>query len=214
MPEIAPLAGIDVSHHNGPVDWDEVARAGIAFAYSKATEGAAYSDPRFSSNWKGMRDSGLLRGAYHFFRPAHSVERQAERFLARIGDPAPGDLPPMLDLEETSARSDEWAGIERARRTPLALEWLERVERALGRGPIVYTRAGFIRDTLGQPGALAGYPVWLAQYTTRRAPIVPAGWDTWTLWQYTDRGRVPGITANVDLDRFNGSRADLLALAS
>ncbi len=212
MEESAFLPGIDVSHHNGRIDWDAVAGEGVVFAYAKATEGTVMRDPRFSSNWKGMRDAGLLRGAYHFFRPAQSVERQAERFLARIGEPAPGDLPPMLDLEETSRASDEWLGIERSRRTLLALAWLDLVERALGRKPVVYTRAGFIRNTLGDPGALTGYPIWLAQYASA-APTVPAGWNTWSIWQHTDRGRVAGIAGNVDLDRFNGFRADLLALA-
>jgi lysozyme len=206
--------GIDVSHHNGPVDWGAAARSGLAFAYAKATEGATVIDDRFAVNWAAIRDAGLFRGAYHFFHPATPVEQQADHFVSTVGQLAPGDLPPMLDLEETSQSNDEWPHIEPARRVPLALQWLERVEQALGRKPVVYTRRGFVRATLGEAGRLVEHPVWIAHYTLAPKPAVPPGWAKWTLWQYTDSGRVAGITSNVDKNRFNGSLGELRVLAS
>jgi lysozyme len=195
------------------VDWRAVARARIAFAYAKATEGATFSDPRFAANWAGIRAAGLLRGAYHFFHPATSPELQADRFLSAVGALAPGDLPPMLDLEETSPTHDEWPDIEQSQRVPLAMEWLERVETALGRRPVVYTRRGFVRDTLGSAGLLPRYPVWIAHYTVAPAPMVPPGWDQWTLWQYTDKGHIAGVASKLDMNRFNGTLEQLQSMA-
>jgi lysozyme len=211
-PNPTPL-GIDVSHHNGSIDWTVVARAGIAFAYVKATEGATFTDHLFGANWAKIKAAGLARGAYHFFRPAAPVNEQADRFLALMGDLGPGDLPPVLDIEEAGAGRDEWADLPLAERVPAALAWLKRVEQACGRRPVVYTRRGFVQDKFGGPGALAGYPLWVAHYTSAPGPSVPAGWDNWTLWQYTESGTVTGVTGNVDMDRFNGSAEQLAALA-
>ena len=208
------LLGIDVSHYNGVISWKAVAAAGIAFAYAKATESVGVSDKRFAANWAGMKQAGLPRGAYHFFHPAKPVQAQAAKFIAAVGALAPGDLPPMLDLEETSAAKDEWDGVPLAERVPLALQWLQIVEQALGRKPIVYTRRGFVQQKLGNAAALTTYPLWVAHYTKALKPALPPGWNTWTIWQYSDSGAVAGITGKVDMNRFQGTLADLLALAN
>jgi lysozyme len=215
MADADPILGVDVSHHNGAIDWRTVANAGFAFAYAKATEGVAFADRQFQSNWAGIRSAGMLRGAYHFFRPALPVARQADQFAARVGPLAAGDLPPMLDLEETSrnASEDEWPRVGKTRRVALALEWLERVEQALGRQPIIYTRGSFVEDVLGAPGLLLRYPMWIAHYTEDAQPQTPAGWPGWLLWQYSQTGRVDGLKCDLDLNRFQGSEADLRALA-
>jgi lysozyme len=208
------LLGVDVSHYNGVISWKAVAAAGIAFAYAKATESVGVSDKKFAANWAGMKEAGLPRGAYHFFHPAKAVDAQAARFIAAVGALAPGDLPPMLDLEETSATKDEWDAVPKAQRVPLALQWLQLVEQALGRKPIVYTRRGFVQQKLGKAAALATYPLWVAHYTKASKPALPSGWRIWTIWQYTGSGAVAGITGKVDMDRFQGTQADLLALAN
>lgn len=210
------VPGIDVSHHNGAIDWRAVAAAGFAFAYAKATEGTGFTDRRFPANWEGIRQAGMLRGAYHFFRPALPAAPQAERFAAAVGPLAAGDLPPMLDLEETSRRTseDEWPRVRKARRVDLALGWLERVEQALGRRPIVYTRRGFIEDVLGAPGPLLRYPLWIAHYTGSAQPRMPQGWPNWTFWQHSQTGRIAGLQCDLDLDRFQGSVEELQALTA
>jgi lysozyme len=204
--------GVDVSHYNGAISWKTVAAAGIAFAYAKATESVGVSDKRFAANWKGMKAAGLPRGAYHFFHPQNPVDKQAAKFIAAVGSLAPGDLPPMLDLEETSATTDEWDGVPLPHRVPRALQWLQLVERALGRKPIVYTRRGFVQQKLGDASALTPYPLWVAHYTMAPKPALPPGWNAWTIWQYTGSGAVAGITGKVDMNRFQGTQADLLAL--
>ena len=207
------LLGVDVSHYNGVISWKTVAAAGISFAYAKATESAGVTDKKFAANWAGIKAAGLPRGAYHFFHPQNPVDAQAARFIAAVGALAPGDLPPMLDLEETSATTDEWDGVPLAQRVPLALRWLQLVEQALGRKPIVYTRRGFVLQKLGDASALAAYPLWVAHYTGAPQPALPPGWNAWTIWQYTGSGAIAGITGQVDIDRFQGAQADLLALA-
>ncbi len=214
IPPLATTAGIDVSHHQGTVNWHAVAESGVDFAFAKATEGLSFVDPQFASNWAGMKNAGILRGAYHFFRPMKSVAAQIENFLRTVGEIAPGDLSPVLDLEEAPVpNGDEWESIPPDERVPLALQWLQAVENQLGRKPIVYVRRGFIAQELPHADPLGQFPLWIAHYTSRPAPILPTVWSNWTFWQHTDGGKVNGIGGHVDLDRFNGALEDLQALA-
>lgn len=214
-PQPQLLSGIDVSHFQGTVDWPAAAAGGIAFAYAKTSDGGTGSDQKFATNWAGMKAAGIPRGAYHFFRPATSAEAQADHFVQLVGALAPGDLPPMLDLEETKTATapEQWDAVAVDARVPLVLTWLERVEAALGLRPILYTRRGFVQTYFPDPGQLTDYLLWVAHYTGKPAPDVPAGWQDWTFWQFSETGTVPGIAGSVDLDRFNGTLEQLRALA-
>jgi lysozyme len=202
------LPGIDVSHFQRAVDWAAVAASEIRFCFIKATEGAANVDPRFIQNWRGAGAAGLLRGAYHFFHPTVPAATQAESFIRTVVRLEPGDLPPVLDLEVPAA----WGTIAQSARAPLAIQWLETVERRLGATPIVYLSPAFAIEILKGAPALGRFPAWLAHYTDAAAPMVPKPWESWTFWQYTREGKTPGVTLPVDLDRFNGSLDDLKAL--
>ncbi len=155
----SPLGGIDVSHHQGIIQWDAVAAAGIAFVFAKATEGATHVDNQFATNWAGIKQAGLMRAAYHFFRPATPVEAQVDNFAAVVGAIEAGNLPAILDVEEakTGAGGDEWGAIAKADRVPLVLSCLQVMEARLGAKPILYTRRGFVRDFLGNPRTLTDY---------------------------------------------------------
>jgi len=210
---MSEVNGVDVSHHNEEVDWDAVAAAGIQFAFAKATEGATGTDSRFAENWAAIKDAGILRGAYHFFHPvSSSPEDQAHHFLAVIGSLSPGDLPPVLDLEETSQQHDEWPTVPAADRAGLVLRWLDIVEAAVGVTPIIYTRRGWINSNIPSATELGRYPAWLAEYSSHPSPTVPSLWTTWTFWQYTETGALDGVDGSFDLNRFNGTSDDLLAL--
>jgi lysozyme len=208
------LSGIDVSHFQQVVDWPSVASAGIAFAFAKATDGGTGVDAQFAANWAGMQAAGVVRGAYHFFRPATSAEAQADHFAQVVGALAPGDLPPVLDLEETatSTSPEQWNGIDPDARTPLVLTWLEQVEAALGLKPLIYTRRGFIEQFFPDPEPLTSNLLWVAHYTPQPAPNLPPGWDAWSFWQFSESGQVNGIGGAVDLDRFNGTLDQLRAI--
>jgi lysozyme len=209
------VLGIDVSHHQGTVDWKAVAAEGIVFAFVKATEGVTFVDKQFAINWAAMKDAGILRGAYHFFRPARPVKDQVDSFLRTLGTLDERTLPPVLDIEEARTQTglDEWQALPLSRRAPVVLEWLESVADRAGRQPILYTRRGFIRNCMDNPGGLTKYPLWIAHYTANPEPAVPEGWPSWLFWQHSEKGRVKGIQGPVDLNRFNGELAELLALA-
>src|SRR5277367_2557924 len=121
------IAGIDVSHYNGTIDWAAAAR-NASFAFIKATEGVHMPDPRFRANWQGAKDAGILRGAYHFFSPKEDGASQADYFLKSI-DLAVGDLPPVLDLETAGAENPRHVAGE-------AACWVSAVQAATGRAPI------------------------------------------------------------------------------
>jgi lysozyme len=197
--------GIDVSHYQGTVDWSQVAGAGMAFAFVKATQGAAYVDPLFAQNWDGARAAGLLCGAYHFFQPGDDPAAQAAHFLSVLGIPPgiTGGLPPVLDVETLGSQTAVQV-VEGVR------TWLSTVEAAAGCTPIVYTSPHFWA-TLGTSD-FGGYPLWVAEYGVS-TPKLPAGWTSWTFWQSSQSGQVAGVAGAVDLDVFQGSRADLARLA-
>lgn len=102
-----------------------------------------------------------------------------------------------------------WVGIPRASRAPLALKMLEAMENSLHITPIVYMSPWFATDMLNSTAALTRFPIWIAQYTEAQSPNVPKPWKTWTFWQHSQGGKVPGISGLLDLDRFQGSLEDL-----
>jgi lysozyme len=171
----------------------------------------------FASHWAGIRSGGLLRGAYHFFWPLAAAEEQADRFIATIGAVAPGDLPPVIDIEEAHLEADPgndiWKTIPPDQRLRMLLTWLNRVESALGRKPIIYSRDSYLDFLLeNRVQQLAPYPLWIAHYTNAPQPRIPSTWAKWSFWQYTQKGKIQGIMETVDLDRFNGTTAELKAL--
>jgi lysozyme len=204
MPPSEPdyLPGIDVSHYQGAVDWAAVAASGIRFAFVKATDGVEDIDPRFAHNWAGARDAGIVRGAYHFFRPSLDAREQAAHFrrVVVMDDLA---LPPALDVEVTD-------GLE-----PTALQagirtWLENVQAAYGCTPIVYTDPSFWRERVAAD--FSAYPLWLACYAAE--PEIPASWPAWTFWQHTDAGNVSTVAGRVDLNYCALSYEDLRKLSA
>ena len=201
-------SGIDVSHYQGEVDWATVAEVGIVFAFAKATEGISVVDSQFATNWAGMQQAGLLRGAYHFFRPAQDAHRQAENFVNQFANPlALGDLPPVLDVEDLD-------GVEVDQVLDRAEIWMRDVQVALGCRPILYTNRPFWRNTMGNSTRLADYYLWLAHYTSAPEPRVTGGWDSWVFWQYSPQGTIPGVAGAVDLDYFNGQIDQLRRLVT
>jgi lysozyme len=211
FPPVTP--GIDVSHHQGSVNWHRVAEAGVLFAFAKATEGNSFSDPEFAANWSGMKNAGVVRGAYHFFRPARPVDAQVDNFVQVVGEVGDSDLPPVLDLEEApTPHGEEWEDVPSDQRVPLIVSWLDAVENKLGRRPLIYTRRAFVSLELPDPAPLASCSLWIAHYTIKTTPDFPNIWSKWTFWQFSESGSVDGISGPVDLDRFNGSAADLASL--
>ncbi len=194
------LAGIDVSHYQGQVNWATVKAAGVAFAFAKATDGLTHPDAFFSANWSGIKNAGLVRGAYHFFRPAQDAAAQAQTFLQAVALQS-GDLPPVLDVENADGVSNNvlQSGVQ---------TWLETVRAQTGVTPIVYASPGFWNQHMNSN--FGSYPLWVAQYGVQ-TPKIPNGWTDWKFWQYSQSGHVNGVNGAVDLDYFQGTTDDLAA---
>lgn len=205
----ADSTGIDVSRwqHGTNINWSQVKADNVTFTFIKATEGTNYTNDYFRGDWAAAKRNGIYRGAYHFARPSvGSARSQARYFVRHAGvHGGRGDLPPVLDLESDGGLSD--AALRRWTRT-----WLETVERRTGRTPIIYTGPYFWESELGNSRAFTSYPLWIAHYSTS-SPRVPGGWPRWTFWQKSQTGRINGISGAVDINRFNGTRAQLRALA-
>ena len=198
------IPGIDVSDYQGLVNWSAVAATGIKFAFAKATEGLTFTATTFARNWTGMQAAGMLRGAYHFFRPETDPQVQANHFL-KVASLGSEDLPAALDVEVRD-RVDPGTVVTRVK------QWLDTVEGVTGRKPILYFSPGFW-DSLGTPRGFSDYPLWIAEYG-RSSPIIPRGWATYTFWQYTSGGGVRGTAGKTDLNMFNGSLDDLKLFAA
>lgn len=191
------VKGVDVSHHQGEIDWRTLRAGGVGFAYIKATEGAGFRDPRFAANWRLSREAGVPRGAYHFFTLCRTGAEQAANFIAAT--PVETDsLPHAVDAEHMGSCVD---GKLLADPAAAITVFLDLVEKRFGRRPVIYTTPEFhdahLRDRL------AGERFWLR--SLHRPPSFRPG--AWTLWQYHNRGRRPGVAGPVDLNAFNGSRA-------
>ena len=196
------MSGIDVSHFQQDIDWKQVRRVGVAFAFIKASEGSAVADPMFARNWSNSKAARILRGAYHFFRPQVDPLAQAQFFLRRLKSD-PGELPPVLDVEVLTGPTVPEQALADARK------WMDAVTAEVGRKAILYTGSAFWRNTLKNSTAFADHPLWVAHYTSGPNPVVPTAWPKWTFWQFSQQGKVAGVTGNVDLDIFNGSATDL-----
>lgn len=206
--------GIDVSKHNGRIDWNRVAQSGIKFAFTRVIDDGHpnNADPQFVNNRDGIKAAGLLRGYYHFFRPGRdNVVKQANLFVSLIGTLLPGDLQPTIDIEITDGLGAN-AVLDNSAR------WIDIVEAATGRQVIIYTFVSFWRDTLHNTTRFGDHPLWIADLQNT-PPRVPGGFHTATFHQHSFTGRVPGIPrvgpgTDVDLDRFNGSMNGLRAFAA
>jgi GH25 family lysozyme M1 (1,4-beta-N-acetylmuramidase) len=213
---MAAVPGIDVSYWDAGIDWPKVRAAGQRFVFVKATEGVSYKDPTFGGNWAGAKSAGLLRGAYHFYRCNVDAKKQAGHFIDYVRSMEDdGELPPILDLETND-------GMGRDKIVPAVKSWLDRVEAAFGKKPMIYSGKYFLQDYFTLPGGgppswAKDYPLWLAQYPGQYVegsnPYLPKGWFTWTFWQYSDKGVVIGINASVDMNVFNGRLEELYKFA-
>ena len=177
-----PVLGIDVSHFQQDVNWDEIKAAKISFTYIKATQSTGFEDPKFKKNWQGAKTAGLYRGAYHFYLSDKDAAQQAENFLKVVSQLEKGDMPPALDLEELGMKGN----VSKEKLQEGALLWLKTVEDKLGITPIVYADLSFANTYLDNP-ELGKYALWIAEYGTQ-TPQVPQTWKDkgWMIWQRTE----------------------------
>ncbi|WP_428524796.1 glycoside hydrolase family 25 protein [Roseibium sp.] len=184
-----PVRGIDVSHHQGDIDWVKVARDDVAFAYIKASEGDDFRDRAFAGNWQAARAAGLPTGAYHFFSLCKDGASQARNFLAVLPD-EPDMLAPVVDLEFEGNCARRPTTDEVLREISA---FVAAVEPITGKQVIFYAPEEFYRTYLKGNGL--NRRLWV-----RSIWHAPAYSSDWVLWQYHQRGTVDGVSGSVDLN--------------
>lgn len=196
--------GIDVSHHQGKIDWKRVAESSalngypVRFVIMKATEGSTFTDPEYLDNIRDARGEGFVCGVYHFYDPSVSPDKQAEHYINTV-KLQKGDFVPVVDVERSGRSSGD---LQRELSVFLGL-----LESHYGVKPIIYASTKFRRRHLGS-AAFDRYPFWVAHYYVVR----PETAKPWIIWQFTDHASVEGINGHTDFNVFKGTEADFNAL--
>lgn len=204
-PEGYEIHGIDISHYQGKIDWEQLKNAMIKgcpvrFVIIKSTEGSSQLDENFRENFNQVRDFGFIRGVYHFWSNKSTAREQAYYFLDQV-HLTDGDLPPVLDIEHKPADKS----VEDFQRD--VLTWLHIVEDKYHAKPIIYTYYKFKEQYLSAP-VFDDYPYWIAHYYVDKVQYK----GKWKFWQHTDVGKLPGIKGYVDFNIYNGSYYELKQL--
>ena len=187
--EAYPVQGLDVSHHQGEIDWSKIPKDRFKFVYIKATEGGDFTDKRFDANWRAAKKEGFKVGAYHFFTLCRPGVDQANHFIKTVPLEAM-DLPPVIDLEFGGNCSKRPSKEELAKELR---DYIEIVEKRYGVEPVLYITYEFHKIYLAG-GEFMRYPIWLRDVWGR--PKM----EGWHMWQYADNARISGVIGPVDLN--------------
>jgi len=183
------MKGIDISNHNGNINFNKVKVDGVEAVYIKATEGTTYKDSYLDTNYSNAHYAGLKTGFYHFLVGTSSPETQATNFYNAIKDKS-SDLIPMLDIETAFDGLMDYA-----------LRFIAKFKKLSGINIGVYTYTGFTNNL---DNRLAEYPLWEANYNNSPWNLPSNSiWSTKAGHQYTEKGTVSGINTVVDMNEFN-----------
>jgi lysozyme len=187
--------GIDVSEYQESIDWDDVklifGEHKIYFVFIRATAGKDKVDAYYFKNWKAKKESYILQGAYHYYRPNENSIAQATNFINTVSLKK-GNLPPVLDIERIS-------DIQSLKSLKKGIQnWLDKVEKHYGVKPIIYSGSSYFTNYLKEE--FKDYPLWIANYNRTKIPIH----HNWNIWQYSNNGQVKGIDGKVDINVYDG----------
>jgi GH25 family lysozyme M1 (1,4-beta-N-acetylmuramidase) len=216
--------GVDVSRFQGSIDWPSVAGSGVGFAFVQASRGSGADctvkpaqcgpDPYFAANRLGAETAGIRVGAYHrAFASGGTITdaradaiAEADVFLASVGSLHTGELIPVLDVETP------FTGMTSTTLRTWIRAWVKRVNKRLGRKPMIYTNAtSWASAGNTTEFAKARYPLWVAEWGVSRPSVPAANWAGrgYSVWQFTSSGSVPGISGKVDMDRLGKGLAKI-----
>lgn len=200
------VRGIDISHHNGNINWKKVKKDNIRFVYIKSTQGRSHLNRGFRRNYGKAKDLGVTAGFYHFFMFESDGEKQAHFFLRN--SPFEGhDLPPAVDVEysppDTRRRTDK---ISVQKRIHEIHRFDSTVYAETGIHPVIYTNKECYRDLI--KGNFPDNELWIADINSENQPDIN---EKWIFWQYSHHGKVKGINIDVDMNVFNGNSNDFSA---
>ena len=195
--DVFPVRGVDVSHYQGNVDWNQLQTQGVMFAYIKATEGSSYQDSAFQTNWAKVDLTELRAGAYHFFSFESSGLNQAENYI-NVVSVIDNMLPPAIDVEPYGKyktikdNADVVCEIK---------DWLNAVEAEFGMRPVIYTTEAFYSECIASE--FPDYDIWIRSVYKQPSKSVQ-----WTFWQYSNRVRLNGYDGEerfIDMNTFHGT---------
>ncbi|CAM5451731.1 Lysozyme OS=Streptomyces antimycoticus OX=68175 GN=SANT12839_063410 PE=3 SV=1 [Streptomyces antimycoticus] len=208
---LATVEGVDVSSHQGNVNWSTLWSSGVRFAYVKATEGTSYTNPYFAQQYNGSFNVGMIRGAYHFALPNNSSgAAQADYFVDHGGGWSKDGktLPGALDMEYNPYGATCY-GLSASAMVNWIKSFNSTYKARTGRDPVIYTSTSWWKSCTGNSAAFGGVnPLWIPRYGSSVGEL-PAGWGFHTIWQYTSSGPTVG-----DHNKFNGAMDRLQALAN
>lgn len=182
---------IDVSHHQGIIDWKKVKGDGVLAVFIKASEGCTFVDSNFKMNVGGALAESLKVGLYHYANPELDDAKAEAAHFAEVVKGIKADFPHVLDVEGDAAQ------IGADKLTTWCMTWLKEVERLTGHPGMIYTGASFAHSNLGKQ--LAQWPLWVAHYGVEQ-PMRNDTWDKWSMFQYSSTGHVSGVIGNVDVN--------------
>ena len=188
--------GLDVSQYQGEINWEQMHTIydvyPINFVFIRSTMGSFSTDKKFNYNWIGAKENGLIRGAYHFYRPDENSTAQAQNFINTV-KLENGDLPPVLDIENMPKNQSMDKLVEGLK------NWCTIIEEHYNIKPIIYTSEKYHQDFLQEH--FEGYIIWIANYNFFVEDIK----KHWDFWQFTEKGQIKGTTYKVDVNIYNGT---------
>ncbi|MFE6855639.1 lysozyme [Streptomyces sp. NPDC057674] len=203
--------GVDVSSHQGNVAWSTLWNSGVKWAYVKATEGTYYKNTYFNQQYTGSYNVGMIRGTYHFATPDTTTgAAQADYFVDNGGGWSKDGrtLPGVLDIEWNPYGATCY-GKTQAGMVAWIRDFVNRYKARTGRDAVIYTATSWWTQCTGNSSAFAATnPLWIARYAAAVGEL-PAGWQYYTMWQYTSSGPTVG-----DHNHFNGDLSRVQALAN
>ncbi|MGZ3144298.1 lysozyme [Lentzea chajnantorensis] len=206
---VGRVDGIDVSSHQGAVDWGHWWNNGKRFAYIKATEGTNYKNPNFTQQYNGSYNVGMTRGAYHFALPDRSDGATQARYFVANGGGWSRDgrtLPGTLDIEYNPYGGDTCYGLSPAAMVGWIKSFSDTYQALTKRWPVIYTSTLWWDRCTGRTGDFSSTnPLWVARYAPSVGPM-PFQWPFHTIWQFT--------SSPIDQNAFNGGADRLAALAT
>lgn len=186
--------GIDVSVYQGDIDFERVKQSSVEVVYIRAGFGIGDVDEYFRSNAEKARAAGLRFGFYFFVtaRTPHEAELQGRYFASLIAN-THYDCRPVMDFEE-------YSGLSAREIRAIGLSFMRALEERTRIRPMLYTDAYAASFVWGEE--FARYDLWVADYGPTQPDVENDIWKGWSGFQYSDSGRVSGINASVDLDKF------------
>jgi lysozyme len=190
-----PIQGIDISHYQGKINWQQLKQENLDFVIIKATEGNDFVDHKFTENADSAIAHGYKVGAYHFYRLCRDGKKQAQHFINTTQQFALA-IPPTVDLE--------FGGNCKGNQTKSQIlrqigEYLDTLESVYGTPPIIYATAEFYNEYIA--GHFQRNPIWIRDIF--RKPELKDKRD-WKIWQFANRGRLKGISTYIDINAFSG----------